>query len=604
LEDATQRQADAEDTTDVQVAKASDSEDATQRKADAEQQLQSTQQHFDEMNQIYSECLEKEEVAKQLDVQLPPEDRKALESARQSVTVAKKALDEATIAFQEAEDYEEENRILSREDAAKRLEQVQENFAQVNQVFQEQMRIVNEAKANGEEVTQDTRDALEKANKDAARAHMKLDKAVAALSVAEKAEKEGKTATKEERTATTEASAAVDDTADASNEDIDSLTVVEADQKLHDAQEHFAEVDRLFNQKLQEADKVKKLGGDLTVEAKEALESAHQDAFNAQKDVDKAKSVFERIKEKEVDDGMSVDDAPPSQEDAVQQVQKAQDYFAEVKADFELKLKNVEEAKARGEEVSDAENEAVDQAHKKAVDAAHVLEKASSALNAASGAGAQESDVLSIEDAEQKVEQAQQHFARVNQDFEEKMHRMADARANGDDVTDGEREELAQANKDATLAHKQLDQAVAALSAAKEAPKDENVGSKHVDGPLDEEVFDEDLGESVLEDGLHEARLLAKETSRAYKVRLAKYEEGKTAGASAKALSKQKAVLDNFQKKASTAQKILDQLVQAKNSQTSIAVQRATKKWTTARQKSRKMAKLARHARKDLDKDS
>lgn len=672
---ATLRAAGADNGAHEEVAKSSGFEDQTQSKADAEQKLQAAQQLFDEMNRIFTECLQKEEVAKQLDVTLPKEDREALEVAHLKVSDAQQALDAARLALQTAEDVEEENTILSREDSEIRVQQARDNFARVNQIFEEKMRSMNEAKANGEEVTADERNAVAQADKDAKRAHMKLDKAVAALSIAEKAEKEGTTVIK----------VTGQDAAEASEGVGEALSVADAEQKLHAAQEHFAEVDHLFQEKLQKGDKVTMMGGELTVEAKEALEAAHQDAFNAQKAVDQAAEMLNDAREKQPEQSvLSLDEAeqrvqeakdlfasvnqdfeqkrasvneakasgdvvtpeelnalaeaneratrahmmldkaaaalrvaetaektsvvhaassevPVSPEDAVERVQQAQDYFTEVNKDFQDKERVVEEAKARGEEVSDEESEALTEAHRRAVDAANALDKASHALDAVSAGGDQKQEVLSREEAEQKVQQARDHFAEVNQDFEEKMHRVADIRALGEEVTHTESEELAQANKDATFAHKQLDQAVAALGAVEMAERDGSEVSKHMMGSATEEELDDDLDESVFEDAVHEAKLLVREATRAQEAQLAKVNRGKKAGKSTEMSAKQTAKLEID---VSVAQQILHQLVQARSSHASSAVKKAAKRWTIAKKKSRKMDKLALRAKKVLDKDT
>uniref|UniRef100_A0A7S1A0M2 Uncharacterized protein n=1 Tax=Noctiluca scintillans TaxID=2966 RepID=A0A7S1A0M2_NOCSC len=199
------------------------------------------------------------------------------------------------------------------------VERAQKQFAKLNARFEEKLQRVQEANAEGQKVSMEESEEVEKAHQAADQAHASLDKAVAALKGA------GAGVSSELPLPSTESTV---------EEDL-LLSEPEAQQKLLDAKEHFAVVDKSFKKKLEKEALAKKLNIDLPAVDREALDAAHQDAIHAQKSVDEASALVLKLK---------VQTRPARVEEKAQKRHSAL-------------LQRAEEAKTRGtdEPISDAQ---------------------------------------------------------------------------------------------------------------------------------------------------------------------------------------------------------------------------------------------------------
>merc|ERR1712136_92914 len=138
---------------------------------------------------------------------------------------------------------------------------------------------MGETNAEGQEVSVEESEEVEKAHQAADQAHATLDKAVAALKSAGAGVSNALPLQSTESTAEEELL----------------LREPEAQQKLLDAKEHFAVVDKSFKMKLEKEALAKKLNIDLPAVDREALDAAHQDAIHAQKSVDEASALVLKL---------------------------------------------------------------------------------------------------------------------------------------------------------------------------------------------------------------------------------------------------------------------------------------------------------------------
>lgn len=221
------------------------------------------------------------------------------------------------------------------------------------------------------------------------------------------------------------------DTAQQSGDDSEQKKQVdEAQERLSKVQRHFEEVDKLFAEKLKEADKVRELGQELTPQAKRALELAHQDAVAAQRDVDSAVAELEDVR-------VDADKKSLSKGEAEQHVREAQVFFSKANQDFEQQLQELSERESRGDEISNDERNALARAQDDARRAQHKLDRVLEALRVPAsteggtsiehdeaiapgdGAAAREEPDVTVafqgvlSEAEQQLTEVQEHF---NQD--------------------------------------------------------------------------------------------------------------------------------------------------------------------------------------------
>jgi len=196
-------------------------------------------------------------------------------------------------------------------------------------------------------------------------------------------------------------------------------------------------------------------------------------------------------------------------------------------------MQEMSEARSRGDEITVTEKEALAQAQEDAQMAQHKLDRALEVLRVADTAengemsaaatgrvlGNELADVKADADetlpskreADERVQQAQDLFARVNEEFTQKMQEMSEARSRGDEITVTEKEALAQAQEDAQMAQHKLDRALEVLRVADTAEngaisgndealapdvhraKKESEGKLEVNGPVSKSEAEQDL---------------------------------------------------------------------------------------------------------------
>jgi len=436
--------------------------------------------------------MEEQNEAKKRGEEISREERESLKSAHEAATEAQHAVDQATATLQAAAELEDDNALLSRDEAEARVQQAQAHFAEVNKDFELKMQQVNEAKARGDDVTQGDRDALAQANEDATKAHKKLDKAIATLRALEKADKEAIPTTEKQLTEIEEPSA-THEAVEASTDVDESLSKVEAEQKLFEAQQRFSEVNRVFQDRMEEQNEAKKRGEEISREERESLKSAHEAATEAQHAVDQATATLQAAAELEDDNALL------SRDEAEARVQQAQAHFAEVNKDFELKMQQVNEAKARGDDITQGDRDALAQANEDATKAHKKLDKAIATLRTAEQGSTddarsteQPSDAqqevtdsnISFEgDPEERVLQARQHFAEVNEIFLHKMEESEEAKKRGEEVTPPQTAALNTAHEAVTRAQELVDESLEAVQAAavQRKEKDAQQAQRHLD---------------------------------------------------------------------------------------------------------------------------
>merc|ERR1712136_416170 len=238
---------------------------------------------------------------------------------------------------------------------------------------------MGETNAEGQEVSVEESEEVEKAHQAADQAHATLDKAVAALKSAGAGVSNALPLQSTESTAEEELL----------------LSEPEAQQKLLDAREHFAVVDKFFKKKLEKEALAKKLNVDLPAVDREALDAAHQDAIHAQKSVDEASALVLKLKAqkrhiallKRAEEaktrgslGMDAllsrkdDDEPIS--DAQQKLILAWEHFVEANASFVEQMYNAEFAKKSNVARSAEDQHALVSAQREATAAQRALDKA------------------------------------------------------------------------------------------------------------------------------------------------------------------------------------------------------------------------------------
>jgi len=272
------------------------------------------------------------------------------------------------------------------------VENAQKQFAKLNARFEEKLQRIQEANAEGQKVSRKESEEVEKAHQAADQAHATLDKAVAALKSA------GAGVSNELPLALTESTA----------EEELLLSEPEAQQKLLDAKEHFAVVDKSFKKKLEKEALAKKLNIDLPAVDREALDAAHQDAIHAQKSVDEASALVLKLK---------AQTRPAGVEEKAQKRQGAL-------------LQRAEEAKTRGS---------------LGMDALH----------------SRKDDDELISDAQQKLILAWEHFVEANASFVEQMYNAEFAKKSNVARSAEDQHALVSAQREATAAQRALDKAVA-----------------------------------------------------------------------------------------------------------------------------------------------
>jgi len=267
------------------------------------------------------------------------------------------------------------------------------------------------------------------------------------------------------------------------------------------AQKRFAKLNTRFESKLRRLDEAKSAGQDISTEESEEVEKAHQAADQAHASLDRAVAALKAADAGESNElpvlaTVSETSADRQQGRRGQVVEKAQEQFARLNARFERKLQKLEEAKTRGEEVSAEESEEVEKAHN-AADQAHAsLDKAVAALKGAGAGVSNELPVLATESetsAEhqdgpgQGVVTAQERFAKLNEIFTDKLERVNEAKARGEEVSAEEIEEVQKAHQAADDAHFLLDMSVSDLEASGAAHAKLSDARKHL-STIDKEI--------------------------------------------------------------------------------------------------------------------
>jgi len=269
------------------------------------------------------------------------------------------------------------------------------------------------------------------------------------------------------------------------------LSKREADTRVQQAQDLFAQVNQEFKQKMQEMSEARSRGDEITVTEKEALVQAQEDAQMAQHKLDRALEVL-RVADTAENGAMSGND------DVHQLIHK--------------KAQETDKAPELGEELTEEAKAAPESVHQDVAASQRVSGNATAEL-AEVKADADET-LLSKREADTRVQQAQDLFAQVNQEFKQKMQEMSEARSRGDEITVTEKEALVQAQEDAQMAQHKLDRALEVLRVADTAENgamsgndeaiapdvqramEESEGKLEVNGPLSESEAERDLLEA------------------------------------------------------------------------------------------------------------
>jgi len=421
-----------------QAVEVSTDVDASLSKVEAEQKMFDAQQRFSEVNRVFQDKMEEQADAKKRGEEISMEERESLKSAHEAATEAHQAVEQATATFQTAAELEDENAVLSRDEAETRVQQAQDHFAQVNQDFELKMRQVNEAKARGDDVTQGDRDALAQANEDATRAHKTLDKAIATLRTAEQGSTDDARSTEQPG----------DTQQEVTDSTVEENISFEGDpeERVLQVRQHFAEVNEVFLHKMEESEEVKKRGEEMTPAQTAALNTAHEAVTRAQELVDESVEAVQAaaVQRKEKD------------------AQQAQRHLDKIDKILKKKMQEEAEIKAAGGMLKLKQKQALREIRRDASDGQEELDKVLTDLA-----------TVRVQFLEFKVAQAQKKYALANSVFERKTREIEESKKKGASVGTGETDALRVAHDTANLAKETLDSATAALrSAAHENTED------------------------------------------------------------------------------------------------------------------------------------
>lgn len=410
-----------------EAAEVSTDVDEPLSKVEAEQKLFEAKQRFSEVNRVFQDRMEEQNDAKKRGEEISREERESLKSAHEAATEAQQAVDQATATVQAAAELEDENALLSRDEAEARVQQAQDHFAEVNKDFELKMQQVNEAKARGDDITQGDRDALAQANEDATKAHKKLDKAIATLRTAEQG--------------STDDARSTEQPSDAQQEVTDSNISFEGDpeERVLQARQHFAEVNEIFLHKMEESEEAKKRGEEVTPPQTAALYNAHEAVTRAQELVDESLEAVQAaaVQRKEKD------------------AQQAQRHLDKIDNILQQKTEEEAEIKAAGGVLKLKQKQALREIRRDARDAQEELDKVLTDLA-----------TVRVQFLEFKVAQAQKKYELANSVFERKTREIEESKKKGVSVGTKETDALRFAHDTANLAKETLDSATAALRSA------------------------------------------------------------------------------------------------------------------------------------------